>query len=31
MEIKSQFKNRKGEMIDYVFREGADPMQDLEE
>lgn len=29
MEIKSQFKNRSGEMIDYVFREGADPMQDL--
>jgi len=31
MEIKSQFKGRNGEMIDYVYREGFDPMEGLEE
>lgn len=30
MEIKSQFKSRNGEMVDYVFREGLDPMEGLD-
>ncbi len=30
MEIKSQFKSRNGEMIDYVYREGSDPIEGLE-
>lgn len=30
MEIKSKFKNRTGEMVDYVFREGHDPLEDLD-
>ncbi len=30
MEIKSQFKSRNGEMVDYVFREGFDPMGGLD-
>ncbi len=30
MEIKSQFKNRNGKMIDYVFREGIDPTENLD-
>ena len=30
MEIKSKFKNRSGEMVDYVYREGFNPMDDLE-
>lgn len=30
MEIKSQFKNRSGEMVDYVYVEGSDPMEGLD-
>ncbi len=30
MEIKSQFKSRNGEMVDYVFREGFDPTEGLD-
>lgn len=30
MEIKSQFKGRNGEMFNYVYREGFDPMEGLE-
>jgi len=30
MEIKSQFKNRSGEMVDYIYREGFDPMEGLD-
>ncbi|KND47697.1 MAG: hypothetical protein AB201_02045 [Parcubacteria bacterium C7867-006] len=30
MEIKSQFKGRNGEMVDYVYREGFDPNDGLD-
>ena len=30
MEIKSTFKNRSGQMVDYVYYEGIDPMKNLE-
>ena len=30
MQIKSQFKGRNGEIFDYVYREGFDPIEGLE-
>lgn len=30
MQIKSQFKGRNGEMFDYVYTEGLDPMEGLD-
>ena len=31
MEIKSTFKNRSGQVLDYVYYEGKDPMKNLDE
>ena len=30
MQIKSKLTNRKGQVLDYVYYEGVDPMQDLD-